>query len=145
MEKTEAALRVFENGFNCAQSVVAAFLEQTGLPEQTAYRIACGFGAGMGRRQLTCGAVTGGIMVIGMKYGKDAGRTDRDKEKTYQLVVDFMREFQGRHATTECRELLGCDLTTGEGKRHYEESHLHSTVCVECVKDAVTILDGLLA
>ena len=84
-------------------------------------------------------------MVIGMKYGRDAGRTDRDKEKTYQVVVDFMREFQERHATTECRELLGCDLTTVEGKRNYEESHLHSTVCVECVKDAVTILDGLLA
>jgi C_GCAxxG_C_C family probable redox protein len=145
MERTEVAINIFEDGFNCAQSVVAAFLEETGLPERTAYRIACGFGAGMGRRQQTCGAITGGIMVIGMKYGRDAGRTDRDKEKTYQVVVDFMHEFEKRHATTECRDLLGCDLTTVEGKKHSEASHLHSTVCVECVKDAVTILDGLLA
>ena len=145
MEKIEAALGVFEDGFNCAQSVVAAFLDQTGLPEQAAYRIACGFGAGMGRRQQTCGAVTGGVMVIGAKYGKDADRTDLDKEKTYQMVVDFIRAFEEKHSTTECRELLGCDLTTVEGKRHFEESHLHSTVCVECVKDAVTIVDGLLA
>jgi C_GCAxxG_C_C family probable redox protein len=83
-------------------------------------------------------------MVIGMMYGRDADRTDIDKEKTYKMVIDFMHEFEERHATTECRELLGCDLTTEEGKRHFEESHLHSTVCVECVKDAVTILDSLL-
>ena len=144
MEKTEVAIDVFENGFNCAQSVVAAFVEQTGLPQQTAYRIACGFGAGMGRRQQTCGAVTGGVIVIGAKYGKDADRTDLDKEKTYQMVVDFTRAFEEKHSTTECRKLLGCDLTTVDGKRHFEESDLHSTVCVECVKDAVTILDGLL-
>lgn len=144
MERTEVAVSVFENGFNCAQSVVAAFLEVAGLAEKAAYRIACGFGAGMGRRQLTCGAVTGGIMVIGMKYGKDADRTDNDKERTYQMVVDFMHEFEERHKTTECKELLGCDLTTVEGRRHFEESHLQSTVCVECVKDSVTILDRLL-
>ena len=144
MEKTEVAVSVFEDGFNCAQAVVAAFAEQTGLAEHAAYRIACGFGAGMGRRQKTCGAVTGGIMAIGSMYGKDAGRTDIDKEKTYQLVTDFMHEFEERHGTTECRDLLGCDLATEEGKRHFEESNLHSTVCVECVKDSVTILDRLL-
>ncbi len=144
MERTDAAVDVFESGFNCAQAVVAPFVEKVGLAEQTAYRIACGFGAGLGRRQKTCGAVTGGIMVLGMVYGRDPDRTDIDKEKTYQKVNDFMREFEKRHATTECRELLGCDLTTEEGRKHYTESHLHSTVCVECVKDAVTILEGML-
>jgi C_GCAxxG_C_C family probable redox protein len=144
MEKTKVAVNVFEGGFNCAQAVVQAFAEQTGLAERTAYRIACGFGAGMGRRQLTCGAVTGGIMVLGMTYGRDLDRTDIDKEKTYQKVNEFLQEFEKRHATTECRELLGCDLTTEEGRKHFKEFHLHSTVCVKCVEDAVSILDGLL-
>jgi C_GCAxxG_C_C family probable redox protein len=98
----------------------------------------------MGRRQLTCGAVTGGIMVLGMTYGRDLDRTDIDKEKTYQKVNEFLQEFEKRHATTECRELLGCDLTTEEGRKHFKEFHLHSTVCVKCVEDAVSILDGLL-
>lgn len=144
MEKAKVAVDVFEEGFNCAQAVVAAFVAQTGVAEQTAYRIACGFGAGMGRRQETCGAVTGGIMVLGMVYGRDIGRTDIDKENTYQMVNDFMDEFEKRHATTECRVLLGCDLTTEEGKRQYTDTHLHSAVCVQCVRDAVAILDGML-
>jgi C_GCAxxG_C_C family probable redox protein len=141
MDTSESALSIFKNGFNCAQAVLAASVEKTDLPDQVAYRIACGFGAGMGRRQKTCGAVSGGIMVIGMLYGRDGSRTDEAKEKTYSVVNAFMDEFEKRHSTTECRELLGCDLNTEEGKRKYIDSRLYSTVCLECIRDVTAILE----
>ena len=53
----------------------------------------------------------------------------------------FMDEFEKRHSTTECRELLGCDLNTEEGKRKYIDSRLYSTVCLECIRDVTAILE----
>ncbi len=141
METGESALNIFKDGFNCAQAVLAASVNKTNLPDRTAYRIACGFGAGMGRRQKTCGAVTGGIMVIGMMHGRDESRTDEDKEKTYRIVSAFMGEFERRHRTTECRELLGCDLNTEQGRKEYHDSRLYSSVCLECIRDVTAILE----
>jgi C_GCAxxG_C_C family probable redox protein len=94
------------------------------LDEETALKISCGFGAGMGRAQETCGAVTGAYMVIGLKYGKD-------KEKIYSKVREFTEKFKTKYKTTNCKVLLdGCDFLTEEGqKRFKEESFINSIFC----------------
>jgi C_GCAxxG_C_C family probable redox protein len=68
--KKEKTIDAFRKGFNCSQAVLSSFSPDLGLEKETALKIACGFGAGMAKLQETCGAVTGAVMVLGLKYGK---------------------------------------------------------------------------
>ena len=132
--KVNEAVGYFNEGFNCAQAVVSAYCEQFGLDKDTALKLACGFGGGMGRLGEVCGAVSGAYILFGLKYGDD-------KEKTYSLIQEFEKKFKERNKTTICRELLNVDLRTGEkkyaGKRVKE-------ICHVMVKDAAEIVEELL-
>jgi C_GCAxxG_C_C family probable redox protein len=114
------------------------------MDEQTALRVACGFGGGVGRLGLTCGAVTGAVMVIGLKYGKVKADDDAAKEKTYALVQEFARRFRARAKSLNCTELLGFDLGTPEGREQVKARNLAMTVCEKAVRDAAEILEELL-
>jgi C_GCAxxG_C_C family probable redox protein len=144
MEKTEDALKTFREGFNCAQSVLTAFSEDFNIPAELSYRISCGFGAGMGRLQETCGAVTGALMVIGLVNGSFKKGQEDKKEKTYSLVRKFARNFIERNKTISCRELLNCDLSTDEGDKIFRKLNLREKICSKAVRDAVEILEDIL-
>jgi C_GCAxxG_C_C family probable redox protein len=131
----------FKGGFNCAQAVFSAYTPLLGVKEDDALRISTGFGAGMGRQQEVCGAVTGAYMVIGCKQGMTDANDTAAKETTYAQVKVFTRRFCQLHGTISCRELLGCDIDTEEGKRDYNERKLSATVCLPCVQDACKIID----
>lgn len=142
--KSEQAVRKFRKGFNCSQAVLSVYAEEFGLCRETALKIACGFGGGMGRMALTCGAVTGAFMVIGLKYGNvDANEKER-KEKTYGLVREFARRFEKRNGSSICRELLGCDISEPEGLRSAKENGLFTSVCPGLVREAVEILEEMM-
>ncbi|RPJ11189.1 MAG: C_GCAxxG_C_C family protein, partial [Desulfobacteraceae bacterium] len=89
MNNSEKAVKYFNDKFNCSQAVFAAFSPEFGIPETVAFKIACPFGAGMGRMQETCGAVTGAFMVIGLKYGKSNQEEEHLKQLSYELVNNF--------------------------------------------------------
>jgi C_GCAxxG_C_C family probable redox protein len=144
MDGSEKAVSLFRERMNCAQAVLSVFSQENGLDESTVMRIACGFGAGMGRLQETCGAVTGAYMVLGLETGKSGEEQDVIKEKTYVAVRQFDQCFVAKYGTTSCKKLLNCDLNTEEGKAVYEESKLEESVCVECVRDSVILLQELL-
>ncbi|MGB4555450.1 MAG: C-GCAxxG-C-C family protein, partial [Bacteroidales bacterium] len=123
------ANELFRSGFNCSQAIVAVFSEEYGFPAETAIRMAYPFGRGMGGCGCTCGALTGAMMVIGMKYGTAgqigmksgaagqpemksgaAGQDETDnkklaREKTRRLIEFFENE----HGTTLCNDLTGLD------------------------------------
>ena len=94
MNKSQKAVSCFNNGFNCSQAVFSAFSPELGIPENVAYKIACPFGAGMGRMQETCGAVTGAFMVIGLKHGKSNSEEEYLKQLSYDLVNKFTEMFK---------------------------------------------------
>ena len=143
--KEEKAVEYFKKGFNCAQAVLVVFAKEHGLDEATSLKVAGGFGAGMGRMQSTCGAVTGAYMVIGLNYGKTLGDDGNEKrDKTYALVRSFDSEFKKIFGTTSCRELLNCDLTTPEGGKYFTDNRLSEKVCQKCVREAVLITEKLL-
>ena len=144
MNKKDEALGILARGFNCAQSVLAAFAPEIGLDRETALKIACGFGAGMGRMQETCGAVTGVYMVIGLKHGKVREEDDEKKQKTYALVREFANEFTKKFGSTVCRELLGIELRDDEWGTVYLSKNFHRDVCAPCVREAIEILERLL-
>jgi len=142
--KSEQAVRKFRKGFNCSQAVLSVYAEEFGLCRETALKIACGFGGGMGRMGLTCGAVAGAFMVIGLKYGNVDANEKEIKEKTYGLVGEFARRFEKRNGSSICRELLGCDISEPEGLRSAKENGLFTSVCPGLVRDAVEILEEML-
>ena len=79
-----------------------------------------GFGAGMGRRQEVCGAVTGGIMVLGCLYGRGENDAKDAQDGAYRKVRTLMDEFAGQTGSVLCREILdGCDLMTDAGQKRF--------------------------
>jgi C_GCAxxG_C_C family probable redox protein len=93
MTKSDEALESFMRGFTCSSAVFSAFSDDMGLDGGTAKKIACGFGAGISKTGNICGAVSGSILVIGLKYGKTIQGDDAATEKTRALVREFMQEF----------------------------------------------------
>lgn len=146
MEKRAGvALEKFSKGYNCAQSVIYAFADDFGFDGNLALKIASGLGAGMGRAQEVCGAVTGGILVVGMRYGRGENDDAGLREASYAKTRELMDRFSGEHGTYMCRGLLeGCDLASEEGQRRFKEKDLKTTVCSQCVLSVVHILEDIL-
>lgn len=144
-DRREQAASIFSQGFNCAQAVFSAYAPLQGLEEATALRIAGGLGAGMGRLQEVCGAVTGAILLIGLKYGKVQPDDNAARERTYQKVRELVDQFRRIHGSINCRELLGCNLNTEEGQRYAREHNLFDLRCEQYVRDAATLVEPLLS
>ena len=143
--RTEIAVSKFSEGYNCAQSVFYSYCDALRFDQNTALKMACGFGAGMGRKEEVCGAVTGGIMVIGAKYGRGEGDDRTATELTYKKTRELMDRFEKKHGTFICRKLLnGCELTTEEGQKHFKDNNLSNTICQPCVRSVVEILDDIM-
>ncbi len=144
MCKANCAVECFNKGFNCAQAVFSIYCEQLGLDKTTALRISGGFGGGMGNTGETCGAVTGAIMLIGLKHGKVYEDDNAAKEKTYELVRRFTSRFKEANHSVKCSELLGYDISTPEGLKAAREANLWSTICTKLVEDSARIVEELL-
>ncbi|MHB8846257.1 MAG: C-GCAxxG-C-C family protein [Nitrospirota bacterium] len=124
--------------------MLSTYGKRSGLDRETALRVAGAFGAGMARTGETCGAVTGGLMVIGLKHAKMRKDDDDGRELSYALAQEFMDAFRERHGSLLCRDLLGVDVSTPEGMRAVRERDLFRTVCPKFVKDAGELLEELL-
>ena len=144
MDAKEVAVTRFQEGFSCSQAVFSAYADEMGLDRDTALKIAGGFGGGMGRTGQTCGAVTGAIMAIGLKYGATNAADKETKEKVYALVKEFSDRFKVRHEGVTCKDLLGVDIGTAEGHKIAQEQKLYGTVCTKLVKDAAEIVGEIL-
>jgi C_GCAxxG_C_C family probable redox protein len=145
LEKKEKAIEMFRNDFNCSQAVFSSFAPDLNLDKDTALKIACGFGGGMGRMQNTCGAVTGAIMVLGLKFGKYREDDELARKKTYDAVIQFAEEFKRMNNTINCWELLGYDLNNENDRKIITEKNLSGTICEKCVGDAITILEKIFS
>lgn len=105
--KGELAKSLFEQGYNCAQSVVAAFAQEMGMDTKTAARLVCGLGGGVGRQREICGAVSGMAVVAGFLYGYDTPGDEEGKRRTYEMVQLLSARFREKNGSILCRELLG--------------------------------------
>lgn len=103
----ERARFLFRLGYNCSQSVFGAFAEELGMDLSTAMKLSCSFGGGMGRLREVCGAVSGMLMVCGMKHGYATPETGCVKAEHYRLVQQLANTFREQNGSIICRELLG--------------------------------------
>jgi C_GCAxxG_C_C family probable redox protein len=143
-KRVEQAVAHFADGYLCSQSVLLVHAEPLGLDPETAARIAGPFGAGMARMGWTCGAVTGALMVIGLRYGFDTAGDVETKERMYEKEREFLTAFRARNGSVVCRELLDRDLSTPEGLDAARQERLFETRCPGYIEDAVEILGDIL-
>lgn len=138
------ATRKFKEGYNCAQAIVHHYAEKIGEPAALAFRAATGFGAGMGRKQQVCGALSGGILVIGCLYGRSEGDAKPAQESAYAKTRELLDRFETERGSVICKRLLGdCDLLTDAGRKRFADERLIER-CEACVVSVARILDGIL-
>ena len=140
-DRVQKALSLFDNNFNCAQSVIGAFCGDYGMDESLALKLVSGFGGGL-RCGEVCGAVTGAAMVIGLKYGQDTAGDLKAKEKCNLMVSDFMERYQKLQKSVLCRELLGYDIRDAEARKQFPGRQ--KEVCSNAIKTAVLLLEDIL-
>ena len=136
MNSIEDAVQLFESGYVCSQAVFAAFREDYGISKEEALKIGACFGSGM-RKGEVCGACTGALMALGLKYGDDKAKSD-------EVCNRFMDEFKRKNGSFICRDLLGCDISTPEGVKHAKDNNLFKEFCPEMVRSAAEIVDEIL-
>jgi len=137
MAKNEAtvASEAFSNGLYCSQAVLGAFCEKYGMDKSTALKISCGLNSGF-RCADMCGAVSGAVLVIGLKYGDS-------KDTCSSKTEEFIKSFREKNGEVLCRNILGCDISTPEGRAKAKKENLFGTVCTKMVFDAALTLTEL--
>ncbi len=144
MSRVEQAVACLQEGFSCSQAVLSAYAPQFGLDRELALKVAGAFGGGMGRLGEVCGAVTGALMAIGLKHGRIRADDEETKEQAYALVVEFANRFRQRNGSLLCRELLGHDIGTPEGRKYIQEMGISAALCPKLVRDAAEIIEEIL-
>lgn len=142
--EVDKAVVHFQDGLNCCQAILLTYGGLLGLARESALRLGTGFGGGMARHGEVCGAVTGAIMVISIKYGMTKKHDEDARDKTYELVTEFTTKFKEKHKDIICKEILGCDLTTEEGREQAKKEDRFNTLCPEFVRTAAEILEEIL-
>jgi len=145
-EKSIQASETFRSGFNCSQSVLSVFAEDFGLTKDTCLRLASPFGSGIARLQETCGAITGALMAIGLKYGKGEHDEEVAKAQAYKLSQELIAKFKEQHGSICCRNLLeGLNINTPEGMAEIQKRDLYKCNCSKYVQEAVLITEAILS
>lgn len=142
MNKQKKALELFSNNFNCSQAVFTAFAPDFGIDEELALKLGTSFGGGA-RNGDICGAVSGALLVIGLKYGHYISSDIQQKSHAYAIAVEYTKRFREANKSIVCRDLLGYDLTKPEEMACIKEKGLFGTVCPEMIKSAVEILEDI--
>ncbi len=133
----------FSQGFSCSQAVFSTYAEDLGVDQEAALRVSAAFGGGIARTGGTCGALSGALMVLGLRYG--AVQPDPPaKERTYEIARQFVERFRDANGAVDCRDLLGHDMGTAEGRQAIKESGVTKTVCLRLVQSTTELLDEML-
>lgn len=144
-EKQKQVIETFRSGYNCAQSVFSVLSPELGLSRDTAMKLASPFGSGIAYMQETCGAVTGALMAIGLKYGKGEYGTAEDKERAYDFSRHFLTEFKRVYGSVCCRTLMeNLDMSTPEGMAEIVHRNLFQLNCAKHIQTAITIAQKIV-
>ncbi len=144
MDHSIYAAELFVGGYNCAQAIVVAFCDVTGLEKDFAARFASSFGGGMGRMREVCGAVSGMLMVAGLLYGYETPGDDVSKKAHYKLVQELAGKFREEVGSIVCREILKNPPSDPNPTPRTAEFY-KTRPCARMVVTAARILDEYIA
>ena len=141
--KVEKALEIHAASFNCAQSVFLPYAADYGVDEQLALKIATCFGTGAKCGNI-CGAASGGLMVLGLKYGHIDADTPDQKKRSGEIAADFLARFKEANGSLLCRELVGGDLMNEDVRTVLKENGTLARVCNKAIQTAAEIVGQVL-
>ena len=135
----EEAVSHFKEGYNCAQSVLLAMQRFWEVENPLVPKVASAFGGGIGRRGSLCGALTGGVIAIGLRYGTNTPRS-KTREQAYSMALEFYERFEKECGSVLCRDLIGYDLTNPEDLKAARSADAFMQKCVHFIRKAVEAL-----
>lgn len=140
-ERIQKATELFKSGYNCSQSVVAAFADRYGFTQEQALRMAASFGGGIGRMRETCGAACGMFLLAGLETGATEATDREGKAANYALVQELAGEFEKRNGSLNCGILLGLKKETSLSSLPEERTQQYYTKrpCIKMVEEAARI------
>lgn len=142
----EVAREHFAAGHNCAEAVLLAVAGALGEKSPLIPRLATGFGAGMGRCGEVCGALSGAVMALGLRFGRDNPQDADAKNLVYARAEQLLIDFDARFGDIRCLSLTGCDMRTPEGMLQAKDNNLHVTLCPQFVAFAAErVMEMILA
>ncbi len=135
----EKAAARFLEGYNCAQSVLLTMFEHWNGENELIPKIATAFGGGIGRCGSVCGALTGGVMALGIKHGTNKPSLEK-RLKANELAQKFFKRFEKQHGSVLCRELIGYDLSVPEELEEARKAKVFEEKCINFVRKTVETL-----
>ena len=146
MNRVEVAEKLFQEGYNCSQSVFAAFSDLYDMDQETALKLSAGFGGGVGRLREVCGAVSGMTMLAGLETGTAKKMDDEGKKYNYEVVQRLVEEFKRTSGSIICRELLNLEeaTPTDPTPQKRDKEYYNTRPCDQLVKDAAGIIEKVL-
>jgi C_GCAxxG_C_C family probable redox protein len=135
----EKATNLFLNGYNCAQSVLLAMFEHWNCKNDLIPKIASGFGGGIGMCGSTRGALIGGVMALSIKYGSNDPSAEK-RQECYRLVKNLYKQFEAKHGTVLCRQLIEYDLSTRKGLEEARKANVFDEKCPIFVRTVIQVL-----
>ena len=147
MSKADEAEKLFLEGANCAQAVVGAFADEIGIPQSSAFKLASGFGGGIGRTRNVCGAVSGMVLVLNALRGNEDISDKNSKDVHYALIQRALSEFKAETSSIICRELLGLppEGATAPVSENRTPAYYKKRPCSKMVALGAEIAEKLLA
>jgi len=130
-------------GFLCSESVLLAISNLLEIRNELIPKIATGFGAGMGGQGLVCGAISGGIMALGLKFGRNDVK--KPKMKPYWFAFELLKRFEKEFGYITCQELTGCDFAIEAGRKKYKEKKLWETKCRQYIEGATAMVFDIIS
>ena len=143
MERTEIAKNYFAQKCHCSQAVLASFADALGITEETALKFGACFGGGM-RKGEVCGACTGALMALGMKFGMSEIGDFKKQQIADGYARRFLDEFAKQNGSYLCRDLLKRNLASDEERQKAREEGLFASVCPKMIESAVRISEQMM-
>lgn len=140
-DRIQKAVEHFMSGYNCSQSVVAAFADMYGFTSEQALRMSASFGGGIGRMRETCGAACGMFLLAGLETGATEAADRQGKAANYAVVQELAAEFKKRNGSMICRELLGLKKSVAVSTQPEERNSQYyaKRPCARMVEEAAKI------
>ncbi len=143
-ETVNRAEQYAEKGFLCSEAVLLALSEVQNITSEIIPCIATGFGAGISRHGEVCGALSGAVMGLGLRFGRSQVSETPQDSSPYQFGQTMVNLFASRFGNIRCRDILDLDISSDEGRRKYRELNLWDSKCRELIRIATELAYDLL-
>ncbi|MFW9915129.1 MAG: C-GCAxxG-C-C family protein [Candidatus Thorarchaeota archaeon] len=146
-ETVDLAKWYAEKGFLCSEAVLLATCALLGIENDIIPQIATGFGAGIGRHGSVCGAVSGAIISLGLRFGRKTPETQQatNGKRPYWYASEFLSKFMESRKSYSCNNLTGCDISKPEGLAKYRKENHWETTCRDLIGEATSLVYDMLA